>query len=412
MLTIEQSLGKGVEMTQDDGRIGTGTQRAAGAVLTPRGGASRRNFLRGAGVAGLGLGSAALLSACTSNKNNPAAAAPAITGSVDPKVADKYKNKTIGVSVLTFSDENIQSIVNWIKQACTDAGLNWTFDVVDTQTDGGKAATAVDSFVTKKVDAIMAIAVGAGGIEEQLARAKSAGIPTVGTFTFAKPDSSITQDYTPPPAADAALLGTYLIADQLQRHSGSAKIQVGMLDFPLNLIESRRYAFEALIAQQPEFEIAARNYNVDPTSVVDSASAAAKSMLQANPDITAIWVNYPPAALPAASGVSELSGKDVQVYGHIAQSAGVDAIGQSSSPLVATSWIDWPFVGYTIVDQTLAAFAGQTLDKQLKVLSPCPMIVFDKTNVAQNLPSGEKASNWMFAGGAYRPEFLRRWNSL
>lgn len=384
----------------------------ADGTTTGQAAPSRRGFLRGVAAVGVGAGGVGLLAACSGPRGSGAAGAPAVSGDVTPAVADKYKNKTIGVGVLTFGDENIQSVVDWIKQASDDAQLNWQFDVVDTQTNSGKAATAIDSFLTKKHDAIMVVAMGAGDVEDQLARARSAGIPTIGTYTYARPDSSITQEYALPPDVDACLLGNYLIADQLRRHPGISPIKVGMLDFPLNLIQSRRFAFESLVAQQPRFHIAARNYNIDPTSVVDSASSAAKSMLQANPDINAIWVNFPPAALPAASGVSELEGRDVQVYGHIAQSAGVEAIRQNNSPLVATSWIDWPYVAYTLVDQALAAFAGKSLDKQLNVLAPCPSIVFDSTNVDTNLPQGARAGNWMFAGGAYRTEFLRRWNTL
>lgn len=379
----------------------------------PAGAHTRAGFLKRVAVAGVGtsmMGS--VLAACGGGGKPTSAATTTRTesggGTVTPNLGAKFKGKKIGFAMLTASDENILAIVKWAKQAAKDAELDWEYLVTDTRGDSAAAGTALDSYLTQKVDGIMMVGIGAGTVESQLSKAKSAGVPTIGSYTFAPADSSISQDFTLPPDSDASLLGNYLIADQLKRRQ-SGTIKVAMLDFPPNVIQARRFAFKGLVAQQKRFQIVAENYTISLTATAQSSSAAAQALIRAHPDLSAIWCNYPPIAVAAASGVAQ-SGKDVQVYGHIANSAGVDAVRGGRGPLVATSWVDWPFAAYTFVDQMLQALSGEKLNRSLSVLRPDPAIVFDASNVDAEVPKGTKAADWMFAGGTYRTQFIRNWN--
>jgi ABC-type sugar transport system substrate-binding protein len=365
----------------------------------PRGAFLKRAALAGAGatVAG-GILGAGELTAATSRAD------------VSAKINPKYKGKKIGFAMLTASDENILSIVKYAKQAASAAGLGWSWVVVDTRGDVAAAQTTLGSFLTQKVNGTMMVGIGAGSVEAQLAEGKAAGIPMIGSYTFADAASSIAQDYTLPPDVDASLLGNYLIADQLKRHP-KGTIKVAMLDFPFNVIQARRYAFEALIAQQSRVKVVAKNYTIGAATTAQDASKAAQTLLRAHPDLSAIWCNYPPIAVPAAAGVAQ-TGKKVQVYGHIANSSGVEAVRSGSSPLVATSWVDWPYVGYSLVDQMLEAMSGKVLNRKLSILRPDPSIVFDSGNVNREVPKGTKAGDWSFAGGAYRGNFIKVWNKL
>jgi ABC-type sugar transport system substrate-binding protein len=399
----------------EDDRITTSTEDEAvtpidDAVGEPAGAHTRAGFLKRVAVVGAGTSlTGSVLAACGGGGETTTAATVAAAGeTVKPNLGAKFKGKTIGFALLTSADENQASIVKWAKQAASDAGLDWTWDVTDTQGDPAAAGTTIGSYITKKVDGMMMVGIGAGSVESQLAKGVDAGIPMIGTYTFAPADSSIAQDFTLPPAADATLLGQYLIDDQLRRHP-SGTIEVAMLDFPPNVIQGRRYAFEGIVAQNPRFKIVAKNYTISLTATAQSASAAAQALIRSNPNLKAIWCNYPPIAVPAASGVAQ-SGKDVQVYGHIANSSGVEAVREGNGPLVATSWVDWPFVGYSLVDQMLLALSGAKPDRQRAVLAPDPAIVFDKTNVEVEVPKGTKAADWMFAGGTYRSTFLKNWN--
>lgn len=376
-------------------------------------GQTRGSFLKRVAVAGVGASvTGSLLAACGGGGSTTAEATEASSGTVKPKIGASYKNKTIGFAMLTASDENIHAIANWAEQAAEDAELGWNWKVVDTMGSTGQAQQALSSFLTQKVDGIMMVGIGATTVEAQLKQAKSAGIPTIGAYTFAPPESSIQQEYTLPPDVDASLLGNYLIKDQLERHP-TGTIKVAMLDFPIDVIQARRYAFKALIEQQSRFQIVDEEFSVSVTNTEQDATAKTKALIQANPDLNAIWCNYPPIAPPAASAVEQSGkGEDIKVYGHIATSAGVDALRGGNGAMAATSWTDWPYVGYTFVGQVMYMMSGKEAERQLSVLKPDPSIVFDSTNVEAEVPKGSKASDWMFAGGSYRSQFLSEWNEL
>ncbi|NIL91579.1 hypothetical protein RhoFasSB10_03926 [Rhodococcus fascians] len=343
----------------------------------------------------------------TSNSSSPGAS------DVTPALGDSYKNKTIGVVFLSLLDENQVSIQKWLDQAAKDAGLDWTFIAVDAQGAQAQAQTAMSSFITRKVDAIIVVVVPAIFINAQLEQARAAGIPVVGNLMFAEFDPNIAVDYGPLLDHDALLLAHYMMADQ-KRRRGNAPIKVGILDAPVSdALVPGRTVFETLIGLDDQFEIVARDFAVSGTDTVADSTRRAKGMIQANSDINAIFCNYPPTSVPAASGIDQAGKKDVQVYGRIAQSAGVEAVRSGQSPLVATSWVDWPYQSYVIIDQVLTVMKGEIEPNRLLSMNrPVPDVVFDASNVDEQVPVGTKAADWMFAGGVYRPQFIARWNEV
>ena len=354
-----------------------------------------------------------LLAGCTT-RGDTAATSPAISSNSDVKAAlgDSFKGKTIGVVFLTLLDENEVSIQKWLDQAAQDAGLNWNFIAVDAKGDQSQAQTAMSSFITRKVDAIVVVVVPAIFINAQLEQAQAAGIPVVGNLMFAPFEPTIAVDYGPLLDHDALLLTHYLMADQKSRR-GDAPIKVGVLDAQVSdALVPGRSVFETLIGIDKQFEIVARDYAVSGTNTVQDSTTRAQGMVQANPDINAIFCNYPPIAVPAASGIDQLGKKDIQVYGRIAQSASVEAIRNGNSPLVATSWVDWPYQSYTIIEQVLTVLKGEKPNRLLSLTRPVPDVIFDASNVNEQVPKGAKAADWMFAGGAYRSQFISRWNEV
>lgn len=354
-----------------------------------------------------------LLAGCTTRGDNTAAA-PTISSNSNVKAAlgSSFKGKTIGVVFYTLLDENEVSIQKWLNQAAQDAGLNWNFIAVDAKGDQSQAQTAVSSFITRKVDAIVVVVVPAIFINAQLEQAKAAGIPVVGNLMFAQFDPTVAVDYGPLLDHDALLLTHYLMADQKNRR-GNGPIKVGVLDAPVSdALVPGRSVFETLIGTDDQFKIVARDYAVSGTNTVQDSTTRAQGMVQANPDINAIFCNYPPIAVPAASGIDQLGKKDVQVYGRIAQSASVEAIRNGKSSLVATSWVDWPYQSYTIIEQVLMVLKGQKPNRLLSLTRPVPDVIFDASNVNEQVPKGTKAADWMLAGGAYRSQFIARWNEV
>ena len=310
--------------------------------------------------------------------------------------------------VNTFLDDNEIAIVNGMKNAAKRANLDWKWVVIDTKADQAQAQTAMQSLVNRKVDCIIDVVVAAASIEAQLAAAKSANIPVVGNFTNAPYDANIVADYSQALDYDAVLLARYLINDQFHKR-GNKVVKVGMLDSPLDVTKVRRTIFEAIAKSTPNVQIVAQDFSISLTNTVAEATQKATAMLQQHRDITALWCNYPPITLPVASGVAQAGASKVQVYGHNAQSAGVAAIRDGGSALVATTWADNNYQGYALVDLALQVFAGKTPSRQVTWTQPIPGVLFDETNVAAEVPKSLKASDWQWGGGAYADSFLQSW---
>jgi ABC-type sugar transport system substrate-binding protein len=378
-------------------------------------GSTRAGFFKRVAISGVAAsGAAGILAACGGGGKD-AAAVTATTGTstaggaASGSIGARYKNKTIGVPINTLLDENEATIVRYLREASDRAGLNWKFLADDTRADQAAAQTTVQSYVTRKVDAIIDCTVPASSIEAQLAAATAANIPIVGTYTFAEFSPSILADYSAILDHDAVLLSHYLINDQ-QRTRRRSSVRVGMLDAPLAVVAPRRWIFEALARNSPGVAIVDQDFAISLTDTVNDATRRATAMLQKNPDLSCIWCNYPPIAVPVASAVAQAGKTDVQVYGHVAQSGGVEAIRDRSNPLVATSWFDLVYNAYGLVDLVLQALSGRTPDRETSYLSPIPDAVFDASNVDAEIPKGTRAADWKFAGGSYRDGFVARWN--
>jgi len=398
-------------MTTDEGSLPTGHEDAAGSESDSVG-TTRAGFFKRAAVSGVAaVGASSVIAACGGSSAAETTAASNTPSSGGGKIADKYKNLTIGLPIYTLLDENQATLVKYFKEASDKAGLNWTFLADDTKTNQAAAQTAVQSYVTRKVDAIIDVVVPVSFIEPQLAAAKTAGIPTVGTFTFADYSPSILADYSAVLDHDAILMAHYLINDQVNNHKRSS-VQVGMLDAPLEVLAPRRWAFEGVATNTKGVKIVAQDFDISLTDTVTDAGKRATAMLQKYPDLSCLWCNYPPIAVPVASAVEQAGRKDVQVYGHVAQSAGVDAVRSKTSPLVATTWFDLVYNAYGLIGLVLEAVSGGKPDRQVSYLQPVPDIVFGATNVAAQVPKGTQAADWMFAGGSYRDQFVATWNQL
>jgi len=378
----------------------------------PAAGTTRGAFLRRAAVAGVGVATvSSALAACGGGGDDATAtAASSAPAGSNAKLAAKYKDKTIGVPIYTSLDENEITIKENLEKASERAGLNWKFLIDDTKADQAAAQSAVQSYITRKVDAIIDIVVPGAFVEAQFAAAKQAGIPVIGNYTFAGFSPSVTADYSPPLDQEEIPMSHFLINDQ-QQTLGRKKVKVAMLDVALDVVKPRHSSFKSVVASFPDVEIVAEDYNVSATDTVADATRRAKALLQKHPDLSCFWAGFPPVALPVASAVAQAGRDDVQVYGHATGTAGVAAVREKNNPLRATTYVDFPYNAYGMVDLVLQALAGKKVDRQISYLSPVPTAVFSEANIDVEVPKGTSAKDWTFAGGTYVDFFIDRWNS-
>lgn len=377
-------------------------------------GSTRKAFLRRAAIAGVGAATASsVLAACGQGSEDAAATGAGQTSDAgrSAKIAEKYKNKTIGVPIYTSLDENEVTIKENLEKASERAGLNWKFLIDDTKADQAAAQSAVQSYVTRKVDAIIDIVVPGAFVEAQFAAARKAGIPVIGNYTFAGFSPSVTADYSPPLDQEEIPMSHFLINDQ-QRTLGRDKVKVAMLDVPLDVVKPRHASFRSVAASYPGVEIVAEDFNVSPTDTVADATRRAKALMQKHRDLSCFWAGFPPVALPVASAVAQAGrSKDIQVYGHATGTAGVAAVRDKGNPLRATTYVDFPYNAYGMVDLVLQALSGREVDRQISYLSPIPTVVFSERNIDEQVPKGTNAKDWTFARGTYVDDFIDRWNT-
>jgi ABC-type sugar transport system substrate-binding protein len=374
-------------------------------------GTTRALFIRRAVASGVGIAGASALAGCGGKKKaNAVAAGPSLAVGVTPKIAAKFKSKTIGVPIYTTLDENEATILSALKQASEKAGLNWKFLSDDTKADQAAAQRAVQSYVTRKVDAIIDIVVPAAFVQAQFEAAQKAGIPVIGNYTFGASSAAVTADYSPPLDQEEVPMSHFLINDQ-RDELGRKTVKVAMMDVSLDVVKPRHWSFEAIAANFPGVEIIAKDFNVSATDTVADATRRAKAIMQKHPDLSCFWCGFPPVALPVASAVAQAGKTDVQVYGHATGTAGAEALREKNNPFRATTWVDFPYSAYGMVDLVLQALAGGKPDRQISYLSPVPTAVFSEKNINSEVPEGTDAKAWTFARGAYVTYFLDRWNT-
>lgn len=392
---------------------------------------SRAQFLKRAGVVGAGVSAASFVAACGGSSSSKAKASTTTSsssgvpasGSSGVKASttgSALKNKKIGIPAYSLADQNETILISAMETASKEAGLGWTFHVTDTNANQSTAQSAVEAYITQGVDAIMLMVVPAAFVEAQLAMAKAKNIPVFGNYTFAPNDPNITLDYSAPLQEDEVPLSLYLLNDQTRRHGASSPINVAILDVNLDVVAVRRPIFDAISrgAQWKNVKVVAIDANVDTANPVTGATSATRALLTAHPEINCFWVNYPPQALPCAEAVAQ-AGKSgsVQVYGHIVQSAGLEAILSGTSPLVAASWLDLQYNGWGLIDAMLSHFGGVPLSRLAYLTNGIPTTAVDKTlrgsAAIQKIAAGSTdVVNWVFNGGAYTQSFLSNWHTV
>jgi ABC-type sugar transport system substrate-binding protein len=332
-------------------------------------------------------------------------------------IAPKYKNKTIGVPMFQVADQNEVLLVEQFKQISRQAGLNWKWIADDTQGDQQKAQSVVKSYVTRGVDGMFLLVIPTRWVPAQLASARQKKIPVIGMNNFAPLSPDITFEYGPVLGSDAVFLAEYIALDLVKKHGTRKKIKIGALTVPVDVVQDRVAVFKGIVDLNPQFEIAGgKLLEVDVTNVSSSTIKATQSLLTKYPDLDAIWSPYPPMAVPAASAVQQ-QGKanQVRVYGHVAQSAGLDALRDPKNPLQAISWVDLVFWSYQLVEYMLDIFAGRVQSRFVQYQNPIPAAVIDKASVGriQSVQvQGKSVSTWMLNEGSYRPVFINRWKRV
>lgn len=382
---------------------------------------SRRRFMVRTAQLGISAGIAGtVLAACgSSGSSSSVAAQPANTSG--GKIAAKYMNKKIGIGLYTSADENEPLLCYHLEEAAKEIGLNWTFTVQDTQAAQAQAEQAFGSFVTTNVDGIIDLVVPPSFAAAQFAAAAEKNIPVFGLYTGVPAEPSLVFDYSPCIGADAVYQMEFMMRNLRKLHPHENPIKIGVVDSKIEVVKPRRAVLDGMLSlpENKDIQVAAEVPDINAENLVASATEAANSILAEEPDVVAIWTNFPTSGVPVAEAVAA-AGKEGQVgvYAHIAGGASLEAVKAGNTPLVSVSYTDLVYTAWNTIGLMLEHFAEPKTELRNASITTnaVPTTCVDQqvanTNLVQKVPilGGKEVYTWLFEEGNYRASLVQQYN--
>lgn len=223
--------------------------------------------------------------------------------------------KRIGVTLLTREDDFYRELEAGLKDEA--AKNNFELLVQSGDKDLSRQQSQIDNFVVQKVDAIIVCPTDTRGIAPAIERANAANIP-VFTADIAAGAGRIVSHIASDNVAGGRLAAEY-IAKAL---SGEGK--VGIIGQPeVQSVVDRETGFKEEIAKSPKITLVPI---LNGGGVRDRALKAADDMIQANPDLRAIFCINDETALGALSAAQTRGKNDLIIVGYDAAPEAVEKI--------------------------------------------------------------------------------------
>lgn len=275
---------------------------------------------------------------------------------------------TIGVSLLTRTHPFYQDLEAGLREAAAERGYELL--VQAGEFDVAKQKDQLEQFIVQKVGAIVVCPCDSKSIGTSIQEANQAGIPvfTADIAVLAEDAKVICH------VASDNVAGGRLAAEAVARAIGG-KGKVAIIDHPeVESVIQRVKGFEEGIAAAPGITIVAK---LSGRGVKDSAFRTAEDILQAHPDLDAIFGINDDSALGALAAI-EKAGKlgRVMIVGFDAVPEARQAIGEGK---IYADVIQQPgLIGRTTIKQIADYAAGR--DVPAAVLIPCDL--FTKEDAA------------------------------
>lgn len=190
------------------------------------------------------------------------------------------------------------------------AEYQWTVDVVDTAGDMAAFASRVEDATTSGANAIVLVSVDPAQIQDQVDKAKAAGVPVI-TIDGAKNASSVLNV-----TSDNYVLGetmTKFLFDQIGNKGNIVRFFYSAHPG----VHQRELALDAALKANPDVKQVADHYVAVPGQVDDSR-AAMDAMLLANPGdgaINAVWAGWDEPGIGAQLAVEASGRKGIVIAG-------------------------------------------------------------------------------------------------
>lgn len=214
------------------------------------------------------------------------------------------------VSVITpyLSATATAEMIDAFKAKATEKG--WTIDVVDTAGDMGAFASRVEDATTSGANAIVLVSVDPAQIQDQVDKAKAAGIAVV-TIDGAKNASTVLNV-----TSDNYVLGETMSKFLFEQIGGKGNI-VRFFHSAHPGVRQREIALDDALKANPDVKEVANHY-VQVPGQIDDSRAAMDAILLANPGdgaINAVWAAWDEPGIGANLAIDAAGRKGIVIAG-------------------------------------------------------------------------------------------------
>ena len=220
------------------------------------------------------------LAAC-GNSAKDTAPAETQTPAADAPESGGGKTYHIGMALDTYSNAINAEIARIFEEVCKERGYDVT--ITDAEGDSSKQLADISTLVQKKVDGIIVLPVSSNSVDEGIIAAYDAGIPIA---TVLRDTPNVADKYVCFSGTDDVELGSIGGQWIVDATGGEGKIVYITGRTGVSTAENRTVGFHQVVDQHPGLEIVAEqdgNYNRSDAMTIMEA------ILQANPEIDAVW---------------------------------------------------------------------------------------------------------------------------
>ncbi|NOZ32346.1 MAG: substrate-binding domain-containing protein [Alphaproteobacteria bacterium] len=250
----------------------------------------------------------------------------------------------------------------------------WGVNVIDTAGDMGAFASRVEDATTAGADAILLVSVDPAQIQDQVDKAKAAGIPVV-TIDGAKNDATILNV-----TSDNYRLGTTMTEFLFDAMGGEGNI-VRFFFSAHPGVRQREIALDDALKNAPGITEVANHY-VQVPGQIDDSRGAMDAMLLANPGdgaINAVWAAWDEPGIGANLAIEAAGRTDIIVAGIDGNPEAIELI-KACSAYIGTVRQGFGEMAIIAADQLELVFSGASVEAD-ELYAPVQLITRESLGV-------------------------------
>jgi len=280
------------------------------------------------------------------------------------------KKWVIGTSIITYEHPFYIDVVKGMERAAEELGVELLVDDPHTKLD--LQVKALETFITRNVDALVVYGVDPVGVVPVVEEAVAKGIPVITADMKLETDKVVTFI-----GSDNYEIGTLLgewTKEYIEKNMGG-KAKIGVVYWAVSIAQQQRtQGFLDQVTQLPGVEIVAKQ-NVEE-ALRENAMAVTENILTAHKDLDFILGSNQTCTMGAVSAV-EASGRDVKVVGVDIDTEMIKAI--EDGKLLATVAQQPIVLGRTAIETAVKVLEGEEVPEIITI----PTLLVTKENLEQ-----------------------------